>query len=355
MNIFLIYVLKESHIDYSIEWLLKNASRSVIYLVHQHLLNEGQNTRKMHELWENVLRSRSSLEIFGKQKEDGSWCDGGSWAYSPTYRLKSGYTPVSPKYVTTTWLLSKLGEMGYTLSDPRIKKACEWVLGWQWQNGVLSEDKEAPVSLRENPDPPNIPCRMGIQLEALAKVGFGPDKRLVKSWELMLSWRRHDKGWLQDGHLDGTASPYKIWDRSCPWVSYYVTSSLCYSGVSKYRIEGKESLDFLLWHLEQKNPKDIQRFFWHGHEPIKELLMFSEFEFSPDHITIKSLLDWLENMYERGEGRFRYKGKPYSRMTTREDGANSHVMKYRMYHQVENDWLTYYATKIFSNFLKHAH
>jgi len=345
-------MFNESQLGKNIEWLVANASSPVVYLTHLNILHEEPDTQKMQELWDNVQNSPCSCEIFGKQREDGSWCDGGSWAYNPTYMLKSGYTPVSPKYVTTVWLLGKLGEMGYTAEDPRILEACEWVMDWQWQNGVLSEKKEASQSMKDNPDPPNIPCRMSIQIEALAKVGFGSDKRLRKSWELMLRWRREDKGWIQDGHLDGTASPYKIWDRSCPYVSYFSTSALFYSGIPEYRRYAEESLRFILWHMDQKKPKDLQRFFWHGHEPLKELLMFSELGFDPEQRPIQGLLKWLEEMYNPDEAQFSYKGKPYSKMTKGKDGANSRVMKYRMYHQAEDDWLTYYATRIFHNFLK---
>jgi len=344
-------MVNESQFDNNIKWLLAKGSSPIVYLTHLNLLNREHCTIEMQELWNQVQTSLDSKEIFGKQRENGSWYDGGSWSYNPTYMPKSGYTPVSPKYVTTAWLLVKLGEMGYTAKDPRIRKACEWMMKWQWQNGVFSEKKEASQSLKVSPNPSNHPCRMSIQLEALAKVGFGTDPRMRKSWELMLRWRREDKGWVQDGHLDGTASPYKIWTRSCPYVSYIATSALFYSGVPEYKKYAEESLSFILWHMDQKEPKDLQRFFWHGHEPLKELLMFSEVGFDPEQRSIKVLLEWLKGMYDPGEACFSYKGKPYSKMNIKEDSATSYVMKYRMYHQAEDDWLTYCATRIFKNFL----
>jgi hypothetical protein len=345
------YLLNESQLEKNIEWLLAKSSPSVVYLTNLNLLKRRQYSEEMQELWNKVQQSPGSKEIFGKQREDGSWYDGGSWSYRPTYMPKSGYTPVSPKYVTTAWLLTKLGEMGYTVKEPKLRKACEWLLEWQWQNGVLSEKKNTSQSLKVNPYPSNIPCRMSIQLEALAKVGFGTDPRLRKSWDLMLRWRREDNGWVQDGHLDGTASPYKIWTRSCPYVSYFATSAFIYSRIPEYRKYAKESLRFILWHMDQKEVKDLQRFFFHGHEPLKELLMFSEIGFDHEHESIKGLLNWLKGMYDPCEACFRYKGKPYSKMNIKEDGATSRVMKYRMYHQVEDDWLTYYSTMIFKNFL----
>jgi hypothetical protein len=296
-----------------------------------------------------VLTSPSSREIFNKQRNDGSWCSGGSWSYKHSYVPKPGCTPVSPKYVTTSWLLSKLGDMGYTVKDPRVAKACEWVMEWQRPNGVLTERREQTES--SGMEIPNKPCRMSIQLNGLAKVGFGADPRLRRSWDLILKWRRDDDGWLQDGHLDGSSAPYKVWTRSCPWVSFFAVSSLFHSGVPDLVKEAKMSLTFTLWHMNQKDPDELKRFFWHGHEPVMELLMFSESGYSPDEPSIAALLEWLKSMYNLNQGFFHYMGKPYSKMTLREDGADSRVMKYRMYHVAEDDWLTYWCTRIFSNFL----
>ena len=343
-------MLEASKLEKNIEWLRSHGSPPVVYLTHLHIIKDDPKDEKMRKLWKDVQDSSSSREIFGKQRDDGSWFDGGSWAYKPSYAPKSGYTPVSPKYVTTVWLLAKLGEMGYSSEDPWVKKACEWVMRWQWPNGVLSEDMDAAKEKKGRPDPPNVPCRMSIQMEGLSKVGFGKDRRLGKSWELLLRWRREDNGWVDRGHLDGSYAPYKVWDRSCPWVSYFATSALFHSGVSEYRVSAKESLGFILWHMGQKDPDDLRSFFWHGHEPLKELLMMSELGFDPDNKEIQNLLDWLIEMYNPDKHHFSYKGKPYSKMTNREDGVNSRIMKYRMYHQAEDDWLTYYATRIMSNF-----
>ncbi len=345
-------MLTESQLEKTIQWLQKHGSPPVIYLTHLNLLKDDPETHHMQQLWRDTQRSKTSQEIFNKQRKDGSWCDGGSWAYKPSYQPKQGYTPVSPKYVTTAGILAKLGEMGYTVKDLRVRQASEWILDWQWENGVLSEDKEAPQALREDPGAPNNPCRMSIQLEALAKTGMGTDQRLRKSWKLMIKWRRDDNGWLQDGHLDGSVSPYKAWDRSCPWVTYFATSAFFHSGIKEYKLITRESLGFLLWHMSQKNSEDLKRFFWHGHEPIKELLMFSMAGFDPSHKVIAGLLAWLMSMYNPDKACFRYTGKPYTKMTRSRDGATSRVMKYRMYHQAEDDWLTYYASMIFSNFLR---
>ncbi len=77
---------------------------------------------------------------------------------------------------------------------------------------------------------------------------------------------------------------------------------------------------------------------------------FSEAGVESTQRSVKAILDWLEGMYLPEEAHFRYVGKPVSRMSVREDGASSVVMKYRLFHLIEDDWLTYYMTRIASNF-----
>ena len=79
--------------------------------------------------------------------------------------------------------------------------------------------------------------------------------------------------------------------------------------------------------------------------------MLAENGFSRVEPAIENLLSWLETMYNEKTGSYRYKGKPISRMTLREDGGDSRVMKYRLFHLVEEEWLTYWMTRIERCFL----
>ena len=345
-------MLTEVQLERSVDWLITNASAPVRYLTHIRILGTSPASGEAASLWQEVEEDPSSLEVFGKQRTDGSWCDGGAWAPKPSYIPKSGHTPVSPKYVTTCWMLIILGDMGYTVKDPRVARACEWVMGWQRSNGVLSESRKPYTDDDYDPSPRNVPCRMSIQMDGLSRVGFGSDPRMVKAWGLMLGWQREDGGWLNEGHRDATASPYKVWDRSCPWVTYFATSALYHSGIEEYDENLKRALSFILWHLDHKDPYDIQRFFWHGHDTVRELVMFAKYGFSPEQRSIKTLLSWLGTMYDDGLGVFRYVGKPISKMRWREDGATPTVMKYRLFHLIEPDWLTYWATRAMYGFLE---
>jgi len=336
----------------NVDWLLLRSSAPVRYLTRLHILHAQPESREMVDLWEAVENDPVGVEVFSKQEADGSWCAGGPWAPKPTYLQKGGYTPVSPKYVTTVWILSILGDMGYTISDERVRRACEYTLSFLRPNGVLSESRApvGPAYFDENPR--NVPCRTSIQLAGLSSVGMGADPRLRKSFDLLVRWQREDGGWVQEGHRDGTAAPYKIWNRSCPWVTSFATKALFHSSKPEHREATLKALRFLLWHLDQKGEQDVRRFFWHGHDAVRELLMFSEMGFNPSQRSIKILLDWLEGMYSPDEGAFHYQGKPISKMRVRQDGADPRVMKYRLFHLIEDDWLTYWMTRIETNFLE---
>jgi hypothetical protein len=107
-----------------------------------------------------------------------------------------------------------------------------------------------------------------------------------------------------------------------------------------------KALDFLVWHLSTKQAGEIQRFFYHGHSTIHELLMFTELNVGLAEKPVQALLEWLMTMYHAEEGCFRYSGISISKYSRRKDGMDSRVAKYRLYHLIEDDWLTYYATRI---------
>ena len=343
-------MLSESQVEKCVDWLLENGSDPVKYLTHLHLLDADPSSIEMRAMWGLVESDPCSVEIFSKQERDGSWCSGGSWAPKPSYVPKGGCTPVSPKYVTTVWMLSILGDMGYDVADERVRRACDYVMGFQRADGVLEEDRRRlGDAVGEGETPRNVPCRMSIMMAGLAKAGMGRDPRLGKSFDLMLRWQREDGGWLNEGHLEGTISPYKVWSRGCPWVTHFATTALFHSGDPAYGDGLVKGLNFLVWHLEQKRDDEIRRFFWHGHNMVPELLMFSEAGVGTSSRPVKTLLGWLEGMHDSDEGCFRYRGKPISKMSRKTDGATPGVLKYRLFHLIEDDWLTYYMTRIEAN------
>jgi hypothetical protein len=348
--------LDEKQVDTNVNWLLERASPPVVYLTHKNILKTDSQSKEMANLWTQVENYPPARDIFSKQQPDGSWCAGGAWAPKPSYKLQEGYEPTTPKYVTAAWILPILGDMGFDKRDQRVRRACNYALTYQWPNGYFasSHGYMARHKKSKTGEIPNTPCHFSLYLLAFAKVGMGTDPLLKKSFDLLTEWQREDGGWVDERHKDGTAAPYKIWDRSCPWSTYHALSALYYSGDPDYREAVERGLKFLIGHLASKDEVDICQMFYHGHTPVRELLMFTDTGVGLSAPPVQALLEWLKTFYQPSKGFFKYKGKPISKYSAKKDGVSPRVMKYRLYHLVEDDWFTYYLTRIGKNILKQS-
>ncbi len=346
-------MLNKRQIENNINWLLAHGSSPVRYLTHKHLLKSEPRSKVMKELWADVEKCSAAEEIFSRQEADGSWYSGGSWSSKPAYMPKHGYSAFTPKYVTTVWILPILGDMGFDIQDKRVKRACEYTLFFQKPKGMFSRfkmDQSTQLNRQglENEDPANFPCELSVYLQGLGKVGMGRDARLQKSYDLLIRWQREDGGWVNQKHKEE-----RNWTRSCPWVTHHATAALYYSQIPEYQNPLRKALKFLVGNLSIKKDHEIQKFYYHGHSMVRELLMFSEMGIGMEEYSVQVVLEWLLSMYCAKESCFRYQGKPIAKCTRKEAGASTKVLKYRLYHLIEDDWLTYYMTRIVMNVLKH--
>jgi hypothetical protein len=202
------------------------------------------------------------------------------------------------------------------------------------------------------------------------------DDRLQGGWEQLIHCQCSDGGWLNPNHLPDAKTPSNTqgrwpWERSCVWGSYYATEALFYSGNAQHRPALRAALEFLLWHLAQKDETHIQTWVYHGHNLIKELLMFSAAGMDMRARPIPALVDWLKGYHRPQEGFFRAQKEPISDFTrqisaimsgyTEKQGSDywetvpkvsAPVLRYLLYHLAEDDWLTYYATRIGQNMIE---
>lgn len=338
-------VLNSKQIAKNVEWLRANGSAPVRYLTHKHLLMTQVNSKAMRELWREVEGSKCVQEIFGKQEEDGSWHAGGSWAAKPSYTVKGGIDPYRPKYATTVWILPLLGEMGYSAIDERILKACRYTVS----NGYFlypifskptSEISQIKIDL--------CPCRFAQYMIALGSVNFVDDIRVEKGYDVLLCMQRDDGGWVFPIHSDQMG-----WTRSCLCSTYHAVMALYCSKNPAFKNALLRGIKFILWHLSTKKDCNLRQFYYHGHSILRELVMFSDLGIGLQARAVRTILKWLMTMYDAQEGCFRYGGKPVSKYSKKEDGIDSAVAKYRFYHLIENDWLTYHMTRIAVYILKH--
>ncbi|MHC4558405.1 MAG: hypothetical protein ACYTFW_17665 [Planctomycetota bacterium] len=337
-------ILNTEQIERNIAWLLSNGSAAIKYLTHRHLLGTAADSQVMDSLWHDIENSPEVREIFSKQNKDGSWHTGGSWAHNPSYTLKSGIDPYRPKYVTTVWILPLLGEIGYTASDKRILKACRYVVSLGLFLNPLFGKQTNEIS-RSTID--FFLCPVAQHMIALGTVNFVDDVKVEKGYEVLLCMQRNDGGWADPRHYEQMG-----WTRSCPFSSYHATMALYCSKNPAYKEALIRGAEFLLWHLSTKKDCDLQQFYYHGHSMVRELVMFSELDIGLQERAVRTILKWLMTMYDAEEGCFRYAGKPISKYTKKQDGIDSRVAKYRLFHLIEDDWLTYHMTRTGLNLIE---
>jgi hypothetical protein len=339
-------VLNNEQINRGIEWLLANASPPVRYLTHRHLLGLRPDSSTAKNLWQAVEQSEVVQEVFSKQHPDGSWCASGSWAHKPSYIPKNGYSPFTPKYVTTVWVLMILGEMGFRIGDRRIDRACEYVLAHQLPNGLFRRFAKTP----ETPDwgsnialeLENAPCELSTYLRALGSVGMVEDPRLVKSYELLVKWQRDDGGWVLQKHLEE-----RFKTRSCPSSTHGAAVALYQRGDPKYEAELRKALAFLIWHLSLKDVRQLCQFVFRGHDFLAEMLMFSDVSVGLTERPVQAILKWLMSMYDAAQGCFHYSGRKSEATDLGPAGA-----RYWLFQRIEDDWLTYRVTRIAANLVE---
>lgn len=357
--------LTRHEIERNIDWLLANASDAVKYLTHKHLLQTDPGSEAMQALWSRVAQGPEAAELLSKQHEDGSWFSGGPWG-PQGYRRQAlpGYTASRPKFVTTAWLLPYLGEMGFTVGDPRIHHGADYLMA--------NTDLPDPV-IDEGGVTSNCCGLYATPLRAFASIGMASDPRLEGRWDRLLRCQREDGGWLNPNHLADSPTPSTTqgrwpWDRSCAWGTYYATEALWHSHIPEYQEALQRAIGFLLWHLSQKDPAEIQTWVYHGHNMVKELLMTSEAGIDMTTPPVQALLTWLRRYYKPEEAVFRTQEKPIGSFTRHVSAivkdyeatlgsgywdsvakVSAPVLRYHLYHLVEDDWLTYYLTQIAVN------
>ena len=181
---------------------------------------------------------------------------------------------------------------------------------------------------------------------ALGSVNFVDDDRVEKGYEVLLCMQRDDGGWVFPKHSDQMG-----WTRSCLFSTYHAVMALYCSRNPAYKEALIRGIEFILWHLSTKKDCNLRQFYYHGHTTVRELVMFSELGIGLQRRAVRTILKWLMTMYDAEEGCFRYTGKPVSKYSKKEDGIDSAVAKYRFYHLIENNWLTYHMTKIAANMM----
>lgn len=173
-----------------LDWLLEESNPSVRNLTLTDILKRPESGREVKKTRKDIIKSPTVCAILSRQKEDGCW-EAPNRFYSAKYR-------------GTVWQLIILAELGVDAGDPRVEKACEFILrhsqepetgGFSMNSGRSGEGLKSRV----------IPCLTGNMVFSLIRCGYLEDPRVQRGIDWITVYQRFDdaiesapRGWPYD-------------------------------------------------------------------------------------------------------------------------------------------------------------
>ena len=131
-------------------------------------------------------------KILAKQTSAGNWVDPRAIRkYGARYGflVETGYLP---KYRGNIWQLLIFAELGADGTDPRIRKACDYVIDRiyteQNSDGLFTYDPAFKMTHSHSP------CLIGNMVFSFSKLGYQRDERVKKARDWLIKYQRFDDG-----------------------------------------------------------------------------------------------------------------------------------------------------------------
>jgi hypothetical protein len=175
-----------------VDWLLEEENPSVRYFTLVDILEKPAYSPETIDAKKSIMENGSVPNILEKQNE------GGYWVKPEDFYLRS-------KFKGTVWTLILLAELGADGADPRIKKACEFILNSSRHSSggfAFESAKDSGGNVDSI-----IPCLTGNMTWSLIRLGLLDDPRVQESIDFITRYRRFDdgegtppRGWPYDDH-----------------------------------------------------------------------------------------------------------------------------------------------------------
>jgi hypothetical protein len=188
-----------------LSWLLEKDNPSVRYLTLTQLFEKGENDPDVIQTKGEISGYGPVKKIFSKQKENGHW--------------ESPDTPYLPKYKSTYWQIIIFSQLGLSIENDNVRKACEFIFKFQHEDGGFTifkeegvmreylwwknrqEKKGKPVPLFDNWSKQiikenEITCLTGNLVASLFRLGYKEDSRIKKAVKWLINVQNSDGGWL---------------------------------------------------------------------------------------------------------------------------------------------------------------
>ncbi len=163
-----------------LEWLLEKDNPGVRFLALTRLLDRPAGDPAVEETRRDIMRKGTVPAILDKQSAEGCWD-----LPDRFYRAK---------YKGTVWQLIILAELGADGRDPRVRRACEFIMrnSQDIGSGGFSFDRSAKT--RYGLPGGVIPCLTGNMVWSLIRLGLGDDPRVLRGIDWIVRYQRFDDG-----------------------------------------------------------------------------------------------------------------------------------------------------------------
>jgi len=161
------------------EWLLGEDNPSVRYFTLTDVLEKNRIIPDVEESRKAIMQIGAVPKILAKQKSCGYWGVADDFYVA--------------KYEGTVWQLMILAELGADSGEPRVRKACEFVLN-DSQDRLGGGFSHVGASSGGGTHDGVLPCLTGNMVWSLIRLGYLNDARVQRGIEWITSYQRFDDG-----------------------------------------------------------------------------------------------------------------------------------------------------------------
>jgi hypothetical protein len=218
----------KTHLNKNLADWLFSGEPWVIYRTLTDILDAEEDDRRVLTARKNVLEHKLIRRILDKRNLGGYW------------GVPKDIHTWWPKKDTTFWVLGILGDFGLRVEDEELVKATEYVFSIQQKcGGFLGFDPRLPYD-----------CHTAILTESLVEVGLLSDGRVQRAYDWLLGRQRRDGGWWckNTGQIGGPREK----EPSCAMATMFVLGALAQNPRLRDSEAALRGVDFLFGCWENK-------------------------------------------------------------------------------------------------------
>lgn len=164
-----------------LQWLIEGQDPALAYRIQTELLGRSPEEPEVKTLRAAIPGSPPARRLLQSMHPEGYWLQ-----KHPRSGRVIGAGVEYGSFATTHFCLSYLSELGLDKSTPEIALAAERYLDLQSPDGDWSDTDWYE----------HLSCLLGYNIRTFLRLGYGSDKRLQRSIELLLGTAREDGGYL---------------------------------------------------------------------------------------------------------------------------------------------------------------